>query len=94
MEEDFNDGFEETYNIEAILKDTRMQEIIYDLKIKLANENYDMIVKNGIDFDEMKYRGINIDPVINTLNDMLVIFVELEEYEKCTEIKKILEKRA
>lgn len=91
MEEDFNDGFEETFDIESILKDTRMQEILYDLKLKLANENYDMIIKNGIDYHEMIYRGISITPLVNTLNDMIEIFVELEEYEKCTTIKKILD---
>lgn len=91
MEEDFNDGFEETFDIESILKDTRMQEILYDLKLKLANENYDMIIKNGIDYHEMIYRGISVTPLVNTLNDMIEIFVELEEYEKCTVIKKILD---
>jgi len=91
MEEDFNEGFEETFDIESILKDTRMQEILYDLKLKLANENYDMIIKNGIDYHEMIYRGISVTPLVNTLNDMIEIFVELEEYEKCTRIKKILD---
>lgn len=91
MEDEFYEGFEETFNIEAILKDTRMQEILYDLKLKLANENYDMIIKNGIDIHEMIYRGISVTPLVNTLNDMLEIFVELEEYEKCSKIKKILD---
>jgi len=91
MQEDFNEEFEESFNIETILKDTRMQEILYDLKLKLANENYDMIIKNGIDVHEMIYRGISITPLINTLNDMLQIFEDLEEYEKCARIKKILD---
>ena len=91
MEDEFYEGFEETFNIEAILKDTRMQEILYDLKLKLANENYDMIIKNGIDIHEMIYRGISVTPLVNTLNDMLEIFVELEEYEKCSKIKRILD---
>jgi len=94
MEDDFNEGYEgyeETFNIEAILKDTRMQEILYDIKLKLANENYDMIIKNGIDYHEMIYRGISVTPLINTLNDMLHIFEDLEEYEKCAKIKKILD---
>jgi uncharacterized protein YjgD (DUF1641 family) len=91
MQEDFNEEFEESFNIETILKDTRMQEILYDLKLKLANENYDMIIKNGIDVHEMIYRGISVVPLINTLNDMLAIFEDLEEYEKCAKIKKILD---
>ena len=91
MEDNFYEGFEETFDIESILKDTRMQEILYDLKLKLANENYDMIIKNGIDIHEMIYRGISVTPLVNTLNDMLEIFVELEEYEKCSKIKKILD---
>ena len=90
--EDINEGFEEMFNVEAVLKDSRMQEILYDLKIKLANENYNMIIENGIDFEAMEYRGISAAPLIKTLNDMLEIFIELEEYEKCSEIKKILDK--
>jgi hypothetical protein len=90
--EDINEGFEEMFNVEAVLKDSRMQEILYDLKIKLANENYNMIIENGIDFEAMEDRGISAAPLIKTLNDMLEIFIELEEYEKCSEIKKILDK--
>lgn len=91
MEDNFYEGFEETFDIESILKDTRMQEILYDLKLKLANENYNTLVKNGVDIHEMKYRGMSLEPLVNTLNDMLEIFVELEEYEKCSTIKKILD---
>ena len=69
MEDEFYEGFEETFNIEAILKDTRMQEILYDLKLKLANENYNMIIKNGIDIHTAtaaKVYGLHLDEVTST----------------------------
>jgi hypothetical protein len=91
MEDDFNENFEEAYDVEAILKDNRVQEILYDLKLKLANENYIMIAKNGINFEQMIQNGIDIEPTINTLVEMLQIFEDLEEYEKCALIKRTLD---
>jgi hypothetical protein len=89
--EDFNEEiFEENNEIDTIIKEAEMEEKMYELKVKLANENYDMIVKNGIDFDLMEYRGIDIKQSIKTLNEMLELFEELEEYEKCANISKIL----
>lgn len=88
---DFNEYFEEDNEIEIMKNSAMMQEMLHDIKIKLANENYDLIVENGIDIPSMKKNGYNVDALKRTLNQMLEIFVENEEYEKCAEIKKILE---
>jgi hypothetical protein len=65
---------------------------MYELKMKLANENYDMIAENGIDIKMMKRNGLDIKSLLITLNEMLEIFIEVEEYEKCAKIKEILER--
>jgi len=94
--EDFNDDysrdFDDDFDGGSIMTDPRMQEILYKLKLKLANENFKCIVKNGIDFKAMVESGIKIEQVVKTLNEMLDIFLDIEEYEKCASIKKILDK--
>ncbi len=88
----FNDLFEEDNEIETMKKEAQMEEAMYELKMKLANENYDMIIENGIDIKMMKNNGLDIKSLNITLNQMLEIFVEVEEYEKCSKIKEILER--
>ena len=88
----FNDLFEEDNEIETMKKEAQMEEAMYELKMKLANENYDMIIENGIDIKMMKNNGLDIKSLNITLHQMLEIFVEVEEYEKCSKIKEILER--
>jgi hypothetical protein len=89
--EDFNEIFENNDEIEIIKNSVGFDKILYHLKIKLANENYDVIIQNGIDFNMMLAHGMNVNIAIDTLTDMLNIFEELEEYEKCVKIKQILD---
>jgi hypothetical protein len=88
----FNELFEEDNEIETMKKEAQMEEAMYELKMKLANENYNMIIENGIDIKMMKNNGLDIKALNITLNQMLEIFVEVEEYEKCSKIKEILER--
>jgi hypothetical protein len=88
---DSNELFEENNEIETMKKEAQMEEAIYDLKLKLANENYVMIVDNGIDVASMRKNGLNIDALLVTLNVMLDLFIELEEYEKCAKIRDVIE---
>ncbi len=88
---DFNEYFEEDNEIEIMKNDAHMQEMLYEIKLKLANENYDLIVENGIDVKAMRGNGYNIDAVKRTLNQMLKIFIDIEEYEKCAKIKETLD---
>jgi hypothetical protein len=93
MEEDFNNLFEDQENeIDTIKKEAEMNNVIYDLKIKLANENYNSIISKGVDFKLMEKQNIEIEPIVRILGDMLDLFEELEEYEKCATINKILKK--
>ena len=93
MDEDFNNLFEEQEDeIDTIKKEAEMNNIMYDLKIKLANENYDSIISKGVGFELMERQNIEIEPVVKILGDMLELFEELEEYEKCAKINKILKK--
>jgi hypothetical protein len=91
--EDFdpNELFEENNEIETIKKDAQMEDALYALKLKLANENYEMIVENGIDIKSMRKNGLDIDALETTLKVMLDLFIELEEYEKCSKIKDVIE---
>ena len=93
MDEDFNNLFEEQEDeINAIKKEAEMNNVMYDLKTKLANENYAEIISKGIDFKLMKQQELDINPVVKILGDMLELFEELEEYEKCAKINKLLKK--
>lgn len=88
----FNDLFEEENDeMETMKREALMEEMMYELKMKLANENYNMIVENGIDIKTMKRNGFDIESLSKTLNQMLEIFIEVEEYEKCSRIRDILE---
>ena len=93
MDEDFNNLFEEQENeIDTIKKEAEMNNVMYDLKIKLANENYESIISKGVDFKLMEEQEIDIRPLVKILGDMLELFEEREEYEKCAKIIKIIKK--
>ena len=93
MDEDFNNLFEEQEDeINAIKKEAEMKNVMYDLKIKLANENYAEIISKGVDFKLMEEQEIDIRPLVKILGDMLELFEEREEYEKCAKIIKIIKK--
>ena len=53
MDEDINNLFEEQ-EIDTIKKEAEMNNVMYDLKIKLANENYESIISKGVDFKLME----------------------------------------
>ena len=93
MDEDINNLFEEQENeIDTIKKEAEMNNVMYDLKIKLANENYESIISKGVDFKLMEKQELDIKPLVKILGDMLELFEEREEYEKCAQINKILKK--
>ena len=85
--EEFNEGISE---IDNIIKEQEMQEKLIELKLNLARENYDMLIKNGVDITGMVEMGMDIYPIKETLNQMLQIFEETEEYEKCATLSKLI----
>ena len=66
--EDFN-LFEED-EIDTFKKGVEMNGILYDLRIKLANENYESVISKGIDFKLMKKQDIDVEPIVQILTDM------------------------
>lgn len=90
--EGFNDNDnDETSEIAQIQKQADMENNMYDLKDRLVRNNWDMILKKGVDFKSMKEQGTEIEPVVRTIQQMLDWFQEVEEYEKCAHLKKILD---
>jgi primosomal protein N'' len=85
FENEFNDSIDFSEDIE-------LQNKIEELKKIIAYENYTSIIEKNIDIKLMINNNINIKPVINSLNDMLTIFINLEEYEKCAKIKSFTDK--
>lgn len=88
--QEFED-YQEENEIAEIQKEFEMKEKLIELKLNLARENYYMIMDNGIDVASMLESGINIDPVRETIVQMLEIFEEIEEYEKCAKLKEYIQ---
>jgi hypothetical protein len=91
--EDFNDfEFDDDFRDEImeLIKEANMQEDLEEIKLKLANENYNAIISKGIDVDAMIRMGVDIEPIKKTLQQMLDLFQDLEEYEKCANILKYI----
>jgi hypothetical protein len=84
LEDDFNDEIMELVNSKE------MKQELEDIKLKLANENYNAILSKGIDVNAMIRMGVNVEPIKRTLQHMLDLFQDLEEYEKCANILKYL----
>lgn len=89
--EEWEEVFNEENEIETIKMEAEQKILLKELKIKLARENYNRIVDNGIDVEMMKEHGIDVDELKNTITQMLDIFIELEEYEKCADLQNVLE---
>lgn len=88
--QDFED-YQENNEILEIQKEFEMKEKLIELKLNLARENYYMIMDNGMDIESMKRTGIDLSPVKETLSQMLDIFEEIEEYEKCAKLKEYIQ---
>ena len=88
--QDFED-YQENDEILEIQKEFEMKEKLIELKLNLARENYYMIMDNGMDIESMKRTGIDLSPVQETLSQMLDIFEEIEEYEKCAKLKEYIQ---
>ena len=50
-----------------------------------------MILEKGVDFKSMQDNGVEIEPIVRTLQQMLDWFQESEEYEKCAVLNKYVE---
>jgi|TARA_B110000971_G_scaffold143548_1_gene146709 hypothetical protein len=84
---------EEHDEIAQIQKKADMENNLHEIKDKLVRNNWVMILEKGVDFKSMKENGIEIEPVVRTLQQMLEWFQEVEEYEKCAYLKNILDNK-
>tara|TARA_B110000285_G_scaffold12736_1_gene12621 strand:- start:8742 stop:9026 length:285 start_codon:yes stop_codon:yes gene_type:complete len=82
---------EERDEIAQIKLNAEMEENLYDLKDKLVRNNWILLLEKGVDFKSMQENDLDTVPIIRTLNQMIEWFQEVEEYEKCAHIKKILD---
>jgi len=57
------------------------------IKDKLARANYNSIIKHGIDLDTTE----NPEAIKKIIRDTIKYFQDLEEYEKCADLKCELE---
>ncbi|MDC1282435.1 hypothetical protein N8Z10_00625 [bacterium] len=89
--EEWEEVFNEENETETIKMEAEQKILLKELKIRLAIENYNRIMDNGIDVNAMRNHGIDETELTNTINQMLDIFVELEEYEKCADLRNVLE---
>lgn len=83
MEDEYND-FEEYENTAP---SAEQLEHLDKLKDNLARANYEAIVKYGIDADSTR----NPEVIAKIIEETIYYFEELEEYEKCADLKKALE---
>ena len=58
------------------------------IKDRLARSNYEAIVKHGIDADQTQ----NPEVIRRIIEETIFYFQDLEEYEKCADLKYVLEK--
>jgi len=63
------------------------QEHLDAIKDRLARANYEAIVKHGVDPESTN----NIDIIKHLIEETMLYFQDLEEYEKCAELKKALD---
>ena len=85
MFDDFNDDSEDF----APEFDTKAQEQMEILKDRLARANYMAIKKHGI--DTQYHSNTDSEMLRQIVRETLEYFEDLEEYEKCADLKKVLD---
>jgi hypothetical protein len=63
-------------------------EYLASIKDRLARANYEAIIKHGVDADQTQ----NPEVIKGIIKETILYFEELEEYEKCADLKYELEK--
>ena len=81
-----NFEFEPEFNEEGGIE-IQDQEHLDNLKDRLARANYEAIVKHGIDKDKTR----DPDMIRHIIEETMFYFEEIEEYEKCADLKKEIE---
>ena len=81
-----NFEFEQEFNEEGGIE-IQDQEQLDNIKDRLARANYEAIVKHGIDKDKTR----DPDMIRHIIEETMFYFEEIEEYEKCANLKREIE---
>lgn len=65
----------------------KMMEHLELMKDRLARANYEAIKRYGVNTNTTQ----NVEVIQEIIKETLLYFQELEEYEKCADLKKVLE---
>lgn len=85
---EFEDMFEDHEDeISKMQQAAESQQMMEKIKDRLARVNYNAIVKYGIDVDRLN----EPHSIKNIIQETLEHFEEIEEYEKCSKLKAVLD---
>lgn len=82
--EEFEDFYEQS---DRQSFNPKMMEHLEQMKDRLARANYEAIKRYGIDTNSTQ----NVEVIHEIIKETLLYFQELEEYEKCADLKKVLD---
>lgn len=82
--EEFEDFYEQS---DKQSFNPKMMEHLEQMKDRLARANYEAIKRYGIDTNSTQ----NVEVIHEIIKETLLYFQELEEYEKCADLKKVLD---
>jgi hypothetical protein len=87
--------FDEEYNdyeeYENPTLNTNNEEYLEQVKDHLARANWQAIKQNGINFAYYRSEDDKIDTLVEIIKETIAYFEEIEEYEKCADLKRALD---
>lgn len=86
--QDFNEMQQEPEDeLLKVQKMAQQEEKLAEIKDKLARSNYQAIIEHGIDTDNLD----KPEAIKNIIKETLLYFEQLEEYEKCANLQKVIQ---
>jgi len=86
--EEFEDMFEDHEDeISKMQQEADAQKMMDTIKDRLARTNYNAILNYGVDVDKLDQPQV----IKAIIGETLKYFEEIEEYEKCSKLKSVLE---
>lgn len=86
--QDFNEMQREPEDeLLKVQKMAQQEEKLAEIKDKLARANYQAIIEHGIDTNNLD----KPESIKNIIKETLLYFEQLEEYEKCANLQKVVQ---
>lgn len=86
--QDFNEMQQEPEDeLLKVQKMAQQEEKLAEIKDKLARANYQAIIEHGIDTNNLD----KPESIKNIIKETLLYFEQLEEYEKCANLQKVVQ---